>query len=123
MLRLALLAALLMALAPAVSRGLADAGPRMLQGWAELCTASGLKWVDTGRQSPVEQAPFDKGHATMGGDCEYCQLASLLPLLLLFACQAFPRLSGGRLPLPAAPRRRPLPNLRGLGSRGPPVLS
>lgn len=123
MLRLALLAVLLMALAPALSRVLADAGPRMLQGWAELCTASGLKWVDTGKQSPVAQLPLGGGHAMTGGDCDYCHLAGLLPLLLLFVCAAFPRLLAGRLVFPAAPRMRPRPNLRGLGGQGPPALS
>lgn len=121
MTRLALLAVLLMALAPSVGRMLAGAGTRVLEGWTELCTTDGLKWVDTGKQSPLGKPSPGTGHASMGEDCAYCRLVDLLPLLVLFVLAALPRAPASRFALPAAPRLRVPQNLRGLGSRGPPL--
>lgn len=120
MLRLALVAVLLMALAPSVSRLLASAGTQVLDGWTELCTTSGVKWVDTGRASPAEKSFPGMGHA--GEDCSYCRLVDLLPLVLLFVCIILPRLLGGHILFPAAPRLRVLQNQRGLGGQGPPIF-
>ncbi|HEV7271026.1 DUF2946 family protein [Pseudoxanthomonas sp.] len=126
MLQLALLAALLMALAPSVTRWVTATGSQVLAGWTELCTTDGIKWVDTRTESPVAKAPFGKvpspAGMTMGADCAYCTLSAALPLLLLCIALLFPRVSGG-LPVgrPALPRVERL-RLRGLGGQGPPVL-
>jgi hypothetical protein len=121
MLQLALLAALLMAFAPSVTRWVAGAGPQVMTGWSELCTTDGIKWVDTRVESPVEKkAPAPAG-MPMGADCAYCVLAAALPLLLLSMALLFPRLHGSVIarvvPLPTARRLR----LRGLGGQGPPL--
>ena len=47
MLQLALLAALLMAFAPSITRWMASEGPQVLAGWTELCTTEGIQWIDT----------------------------------------------------------------------------
>jgi hypothetical protein len=54
MLQLALLAALLMAFAPSVTRWVSDTGSQVLAGWTELCTTGGIKWVDTRAGSRME---------------------------------------------------------------------
>jgi len=126
MLQLALLAALLMAFAPSITRWVGDSGPQVLAGWTELCTTDGIAWVDTRDESPVAKPPLGKvpspAGMTMGADCAYCTLATALPLLLLFIALQFPRLSGrnvaSALTLLSARRLR----LRGLGGQGPPVL-
>jgi len=126
MLQLALLAVLLMALAPSVTRWVASAGTQVLDGWTELCTTDGNKWVDTRAESPVatslaEKSPSPAG-MSMGADCAYCVLAAALPLLLLCIALSFPRLSGNILAgVPTLPRAGRL-RLRGLGGQGPPLL-
>jgi hypothetical protein len=122
MLQLALLAVLLMAFAPSVTRWVASAGTQVMAGWTELCTNDGIKWVDTRIESPVEKkSPLPAG-MPMGVDCAYCVLAAALPLLLLSIALLFPRVAGGVVarvvPLPLARRLR----LRGLGGQGPPIL-
>lgn len=126
MLRLALLAALLMAFAPSLTRWLGTTGSDVLAGWTELCTTDGIKWVDTRAESPVAKAPFGKvpspAGMAMGADCAYCTLSAALPVLLLCLALLFPRLSGGvPVGLPALPRVGRL-RLRGLGGQGPPIL-
>ena len=126
MLQLALLAALLMAFAPSLTRWLGTTGSDVLAGWTELCTTDGIKWVDTRAESPVAKAPFGKvpspAGMAMGADCAYCTLSAALPVLLLCLALLFPRLSGGvPVGLPALPRVGRL-RLRGLGGQGPPVL-
>ena len=121
MLQLALLAALLMAFAPSVTRWVASAGTQVLAGWTELCTTEGIQWVDTRAESPVGKSPLPDG-TPMGPDCAYCTLTAALPLLLLAIALLFPRLAGDAIAsvvtLPRAGRLR----LRGLGGQGPPVL-
>ena len=122
MLQLALLATLLMAFAPSVTRWVASAGTQVMAGWTELCTTDGIKWVDTRAVSPVgKESPAPAG-MPMGADCAYCVLAASLPLLLLCIALLFPRVAGGviarAVPLPPARRLR----LRGLGGQGPPPL-
>ena len=121
MLQLALLAALLMAFAPSITRWMASDGPQVLAGWTELCTTEGTQWVDTRAESPVGKSPLPDG-MPMGPDCAYCTLAAALPLLLLAIALLFPRLAGDAIAsavtLPRARRLR----LRGLGGQGPPVL-
>ena len=126
MLQLALLAALLMAFAPSLTRWLGTTGSDVLAGWTELCTTDGIKWVDTRAESPVAKAPFGKvpspAGMAMGADCAYCTLSAALPVLLLCLALLFPRLSGGvPVGLPALPRVGRL-RLRGLGGQGPPIL-
>ena len=121
MLQLALLAALLMAFAPSITRWMASEGPQVLAGWTELCTTEGIQWVDTRAESPVGKSPLPDG-TPMGPDCAYCTLAAALPLLLLAIALLFPRLAGDAIAsavtLPRARRLR----LRVLGGQGPPVL-
>lgn len=111
-----------MALAPSVSRVLASTGTQVLAGWAELCTSSGMKWVDTSKQSPSEKAVPDAGHASMGEDCAYCRLVDLVPLVVLFLAFVLPRIATYRSPGQDDPPQRPLQNIRGLGSQGPPIF-
>jgi hypothetical protein len=122
MLQLALLAALLMAFAPSVTRWVASAGTQVMAGWTELCTTDGIKWVDTRIESPVEKPSPAPAGMSMGADCAYCVLAAVLPLLLLSITLLFPRVAGGVIarvvPFPSARRLR----LRGLGGQGPPIL-
>ena len=121
MLQLALLAALLMAFAPSVTRWVSDTGSQVLAGWTELCTTGGIKWVDTRAGSPMEESPAPAG-MPMGADCAYCMLVVALPLLLLCIALLFPRLSGDVIAsVVTLPRTRRL-RLRGLGGQGPPVL-
>lgn len=126
MLQLALLAALLMAFAPSVTRWVGSTGSQVLAGWTELCTTDGIQWVDTRTQSPAAKPSADTSPSpagmSMGADCAYCMLAAALPLLLLCLALLFPRLPGdivaSALTLPSARRLR----LRGLGGQGPPIL-
>jgi len=121
MLQLALLAALLMVLAPSVTRWTASAGTQVMAGWTELCTTDGITWVDTRVESPVEKSPSPSG-MPMGTDCAYCVLAAVLPLLLLCVALLFPRLPASIVARTVLfPRARRL-RLRGLGGQGPPVL-
>ena len=126
MLQLALLAALLMAFAPSVTRWVGSTGSQVLAGWTELCTTDGIQWVDTRAESPSAKPSADKSPLpsgmSMGADCAYCTLAAALPLLLFCLALLFPRLQGdiaaSALALPSARRLR----LRGLGGQGPPLL-
>ncbi len=121
MLQLALLAALLMAFAPSLTRWMASDGTQLLAGWTELCTTEGTQWVDTRAQSPVEKSPAPAG-MPMGADCAYCTLAAAVPLLLLAIALLLPRLrAAGVMPI-GGPARFEIAYLRGLGGQGPPVL-
>jgi hypothetical protein len=58
-----------------------------------------------------------------GGDlCDYCPLAASLPMVLQALVYLLPVLHRHVPPLRVAPRQRVVHNLRGLGSRGPPIL-
>lgn len=121
MARLALCAMLLLAFAPALSRVLATGASGAMAGWVELCTASGLKWVDTA--APAGDATPAHPATPAGADCAYCPLASSLPptplsLIAQVPLPPLPRLAmPGRHPVPHAPIR-----LRGLGGQGPPSI-
>lgn len=120
--RLALVAVLLLALAPSLSRVLAAGNSPVLAGGSELCTATGLKWLAIAAQSPA--APLGAPVPAMpGGDahCDYCPLAASMPLLALFVAFLLPLPPRGPAPAWIAPRLRRPANLRGLGSRGPPL--
>lgn len=129
MARLALVAMLLIALAPTVSRALqegggAPAGPVMQA--LQMCTSSGLQvravspWTLGASQS---DGGAPAAHAHGGGDaCGYCSIVVPLPLLVLLLC-------GLLLPLPRAPafrsrvvRARFLRNARSLGAQAPPLV-
>nr|WP_277399949.1 DUF2946 family protein [Pseudoxanthomonas sp. LH2527] len=124
--QLALLAVLLMAFAPSVTRWVSTTGSQVLAGWTELCTTDGIKWVDTRAESPVAKSSFDTSPSpagmSMGADCAYCTLSAVLPLLLLCLALLFPRLPGNIVAsvLALPPARRLC--LRGLGGQGPPIL-
>jgi hypothetical protein len=119
--RLALIAVLLVALAPSVSRVLASGTTQVLAGWNELCTSAGLAWTDTGATSLLEKSPLPAG-VPADADCAYCPLAVSLPLLLLLLCTLFPcPRAGVLLPTPTI-RPRAVCNGRGLGGQGPPLL-
>ena len=45
----------------------------------EICTAAGIRWIDTGTGEIHDQAP-DAGHSAQSGHCAWC---SLQPLALL----------------------------------------
>ncbi|TWG92825.1 Protein of unknown function (DUF2946) [Luteimonas sp. J16] len=120
---LALLAVLLSALAPTVSRAVAATTAKGAPILMEMCTVAGIKLVDV---SPfigaADEQPAPPA-SPMAPACDYCVLATplLVVLALLLAALAW-------RPAPPADRRyalaqRPLRNLRGLGSQAPPVLS
>ena len=120
MTRFALMAILLLAFVPTANRLLASVGIGIQGSWVELCTVTGLKWV----QMPEADATGSGGtsvHASEG-DCAYCPLLNAVvavALLLALLAPALPRqLLSGFAP---APRRLSIPPC-GLGSRGPPIL-
>ncbi|SDQ57192.1 Protein of unknown function [Pseudoxanthomonas sp. CF385] len=121
MLQLALLAALLMAFAPSVTRWVGTAGSQVLAGWTELCTTDGMKWVDTRITSPAKKSPPPAGLPS-GADCAYCTLAVALPVLLLCLALLFPRHAADVIARVVALPRVDRLRLRGLGGQGPPVL-
>ena len=74
---LAALAVLVSAIMPAWSHAArvnGDASPVL-----EICTAAGIRWIDTGTGEIHDQAP-DAGHSAQSGHCAWC---SLQPLALL----------------------------------------
>ena len=119
--RLALIAMLLVAFAPSISRVLANGSTGVLAGWSQLCTSMGLKTLPSGDSGSLASAPLSPMPG--GGDyCDYCPLAASLPMMLLALAFLLPvLLRHGQLPH-VAPRLRSVQNLRGLGSRGPPIL-
>jgi hypothetical protein len=122
MLGLALLAMLLMALAPSACRLLGSAGTQPLSaGWEALCSSAGRTWGKTAAASRW-QTPAAPAGALADGDCAYCPLLASLPWLLAWLCALFPRLPACRLTPMAVFRPRPLCNGRGLGGQGPPIL-
>lgn len=119
MMRLAMFATLLMALAPTISRTL-DArsdgtGPVLM----EMCTTAGLEVLDVSAFIGDVERP--RPSMAMDDACGYCTLASLLLpiLLLLYAALSWP--AALLRPWRPAPFSRRLRNLRGLGAQAPPV--
>ena len=119
--RLALVAVLLMAFAPSVSRWMKGDKLEFLPGLTELCTTVGTQSVDLAswvRDAAKAPAP---DHAAMGADCAYCPLLAGIALLLLALTVLFPLL---RIPLGEQGSSSPLRAsslFPGLGSRGPPL--
>jgi hypothetical protein len=108
---LALLAMLLLSLAPSVNRLLAAPGA----GWVQLCTMTGL------RQVWQEGTPLPSPHRQDEGDCAYCPLLGALlgaaVVLLTFGAErrTLVRPQPGPRPLLVAGHRG------SLGARGPPA--
>ncbi len=121
MARLALVAVLLMAFAPAVSRWMKGDTLEFLPGLTEICATGGLKSVDVSKWfGGAEKAPAPQ-HAGMGADCAYCPLLAGTALLLLALTVLFPLLRaplGERVSFPPLRASSLFP---GLGSRGPPL--
>lgn len=119
---LALVAALLMAVAPAVSRVVVATASKSVPVLMELCTASGIKMIDVTPFIGESEAVPPVVPPHMDEACAYCTLATPLPLvlLLLFALLLAPATSLPARFSPFSPR--PRRNLRGLGSQAPPVL-
>lgn len=78
---LAMLAALLIALAPSFSRVLGSRGGETLAGWVELCTPAGLTWVDTVAKARAKApaAPVSGWPGDVGDACPQCPLAAAMP--------------------------------------------
>ena len=119
MARLALIAVLLMALSPVISRWIASSSTQWLPGLVELCTVQGLKLVDVSGfgRDPAKSPP--PGHA-MQADCAYCPLLADAALLLA-AALLFPQVLASALPARAASPPVFSSLFPGLGSRGPPL--
>jgi hypothetical protein len=122
MARLALLAALLMAIVPTAGRMLAAERASGTQGWGLLCTAEGMRWVNLlGASPPGEPSPEPGTPANPDcAECIFCTLALALPVLLGLALlfkQPRPVFSP---PAASPPRCRPV-RLCGLGAQGPPL--
>lgn len=116
--RLALLAALLIAVMPTISRIAGSAAHGDGAGWAEVCTVGGLKFVKADGDGRPQGAPL---HVSADGDCAYCPLATslILPALVL---ALVPQLAPPSPP-PATPAAWWSGNAHPatLGSRGPPA--
>lgn len=119
MARLGLIAVLLVALAPAVSRWVASGQMQLLPGLTELCTVEGLRQVLVPGSADADvPAPH---HSGMQEDCAYCPLLAGVALLLLVLTWLAPRARADLVP-----HARSLPSglalfFPGLGSRGPPL--
>ena len=120
---LALLAALLLALAPALTRVVVSGTPTVLAGWSDLCTRIGLQRLPSEARAPLDADGGGLPAGIADEVCGYCPLAaSLLPLLPpVVQVHAGPAVS-------RAPGERTTPtgawaNFRGIGSRGPPGIA
>lgn len=119
--RLALCAILLLALAPAVSRVLGVGASGRMAGWIELCTTSGLTWVDAAGIAG-DDAPMSTP-AGADGDCAYCPLATALPWVSLALALLLPLLPRPWIrPHWREPILRASIRPRGLGGQGPPPI-
>lgn len=127
--RLAFLAVLLMAFAPAISRwGKGDALQQLMPGLTGICTAAGLKSVDVAAWLGDGSASIDNGTikvpasdpSGMGADCAYCTLLAGAALLLLTLALLFPRALANLVPASLPLSFLPSSVFPGLGSRGPP---
>jgi Protein of unknown function (DUF2946) len=112
----ALVAMLLLAFAPSLSRWLvsnnADAA------WTEICTISGMKLVQI---SDFNQAALPEP-MPMGQDCAYCPLATTIAALLIAIAIIFPRISERFISHSQHIIHRTFLYPSGLGSRGPPII-
>lgn len=132
MARLALLAVLLLALMPTVSRWmqgrtLAQSTPTV----AADVAAGGMHDMHDmhsmhGMHGHADPSASGAPPMPMGGDhgdaCAYCPLLASLAPVLLALILLLPLRPQGRLPVASAQPARAFPRLRGLGARGPPIL-
>lgn len=120
MARMALVAMLLLAFSPVVTRVLAGLPSSAVTGWAEICTATGLKFVDLAKFTQGDLP--EPARTPMAADCAYCPLLAATALLLVAVAIWLPR---GVVSLFAAMWAKPETSSFhpcGLGSRGPPVF-
>jgi hypothetical protein len=121
MARLAFIAVLLMAFAPAVSRWIGSDSLQFLSGLTEICTTSGLKSLDVSGWGGDKAKMPAPDHSGMGADCAYCTLLAGTALLLLSLALLFPWILKALVPVPASLSFRSSSVFPGLGSRGPPL--
>ncbi|KAF1715492.1 hypothetical protein CSC74_13020 [Pseudoxanthomonas yeongjuensis] len=130
--RLAFLAVLLMAFAPAISRWTqGDSLQQLVPGLTGICTAAGLKsvdvaaWLGGGSTSTSTSTSIGKvpapDHFGMDADCAYCTLLAGTALLLLTLALLFPRVLANLVPASLPLSFRSSSVFPGLGSRGPPL--
>ena len=115
--RLALIAALLLLLAPTTGRLLSS--PAQSNGvWAQLCTMSGLQLV---KLPPGAVDPDPSRPAGSSMDCEYCPLLLAATALVLSLLLVLRQPSERLVPAQRTPPRHDRGHPCGLGSRGPPI--
>lgn len=120
--RLALVAVLLMVVAPTVSRWMKSDRLEFLPGLTEICTTLGLKSVDTSNWGADAGKTPVPAHGGMDADCAYCPLLAGAALLLLAFILL--RLPSGSADIASALAVvfRSSSTFPGLGSRGPPLF-
>lgn len=119
---LALVATLLTAVMPTVSRIVASATTSASPLLLEMCTAAGIKLVEM--PSPLGGDAPQPGHPmppAMGDACGYCVLATSLPVVLLLLGLAAPHGRTAPVARIYQTRLRLTRNARGLGSQAPPL--
>ncbi len=121
MARLALVAVVLMALAPAVSRWVKSDSLQLLPGLTEICTTSGLKSLDVSGWGGDKAKIPAPDHFGMGADCAYCPLLAGAALLLLTFALLFPQVLANLVPAFSSLSFSSSSVFPGLGSRGPPL--
>jgi hypothetical protein len=121
MARLAFIAVLLMAFAPAVSRWIGSDALQFLSGLTEICTTSGLKSLDVSGWGGDKAKVPAPDHSGMGADCAYCTLLAGTALLLLSLALLFPWRLKALVPVSTPLPFRSSSVFPGLGSRGPPL--
>lgn len=123
---LALIAALLMAIAPVISRLHAGSSVRGTQGttlssFTEVCSASGLKLVDLAAWLGNAGKLPSPDHFGMDSDCAYCSLSQSVALLLLCLALLCPLRPLQLLALAASARIGLASLFPGWSPRGPPA--
>jgi hypothetical protein len=120
--RLAFIAVLLMAFAPAISRWTkGDALQQLMPGLTEICTVAGLKSVDVSAWLGGSGKVPAPDHSGMDADCAYCTLLAGTALLLLTLALLLPRVLANLVPASLPLSFRSSSVFPGLGSRGPPL--
>lgn len=117
---LACAAALLLIIAPTISRALSRADAPASAGWSAMCTPKGLSWVQAAIASGTSGKRAPTGMPA-GDDCPYCPLAASLAL------SSMPPMPARQITCDACPGIRDAWTaqgrcLGGAGCRGPPAL-
>lgn len=119
---LALVATLLTAVMPTVSRVIASAATSATPLLLEMCTAAGIKLVEMppplGGDAPRPGHPVPPA---MADACSYCVLATSLPVLLLLLGLVAPHGRHAAVARIYQASLRLTRNARGLGSQAPPL--